>query len=288
MFTTDSCGPTLNAGGSNWNPKNVQPCVLTQDGEDVSRTLTARMDSSPSVEGRGPSIVAYDGGIAKGDGHARDTHEASDAGREPTAFKWSAGALSRSMPAYDDGTTPALVTEKPPAIAIQTGHTVQNGRGISSDDVSYTISTSSDQAVAEPIVMASGQTNAEIGAGGVAPTLTVLHEAPLLATALTCSPAFARPTGISSSSTTRASAAADFCSTRDRGGFDPICVADDNAHAAIGENFAGSLKVGEATVRCVSSNGEDVIGALCARDHKGVGSQYVSEGKVILDRTNAI
>jgi len=31
-----------------------------------------------------------------------------------------------------------------------------------------------------------------------------------------------------------------------------------------------------------------VIGALCARDHKGVGSQYVSEGKVILDRTNVV
>lgn len=31
----------------------------------------------------------------------------------------------------------------------------------------------------------------------------------------------------------------------------------------------------------IASNGEDVIGALCARDYKGVGSQYVSEGKVL-------
>lgn len=30
------------------------------------------------------------------------------------------------------------------------------------------------------------------------------------------------------------------------------------------------------------SNGDDVIGALCARDHKGVGSQYVKEGKVVV------
>lgn len=35
-----------------------------------------------------------------------------------------------------------------------------------------------------------------------------------------------------------------------------------------------------ATAR--ASNGEDVIGALCARDYKGVGSQYVNEGKVVL------
>lgn len=35
---------------------------------------------------------------------------------------------------------------------------------------------------------------------------------------------------------------------------------------------------------CVASNGEDVIEALCARDFKGVGSQYVGEGKVIVQR----
>lgn len=33
---------------------------------------------------------------------------------------------------------------------------------------------------------------------------------------------------------------------------------------------------------CVASNGEDVIGSLCARDFKGVGSQYVDDGKVIV------
>lgn len=31
----------------------------------------------------------------------------------------------------------------------------------------------------------------------------------------------------------------------------------------------------------VLSNGEDVVGSLCARDYKGVGSQYVEEGKVV-------
>jgi DNA (cytosine-5)-methyltransferase 1 len=35
---------------------------------------------------------------------------------------------------------------------------------------------------------------------------------------------------------------------------------------------------------CVASNGESVVGALCARDYKGVGSQYVDEGKVIACR----
>lgn len=31
----------------------------------------------------------------------------------------------------------------------------------------------------------------------------------------------------------------------------------------------------------MASNGLDVVGSLCARDYKGVSSQYVDEGKVI-------
>lgn len=62
-----------------------------------------------------------------------------------------------------------------------------------------------------------------------------------------------------------------------------ICVADDNVNAAIDENLCGSLKVGGgSTLHSLPSNGEDIIGALCARDFKGVGNQYVSEGKVIV------
>ena len=34
----------------------------------------------------------------------------------------------------------------------------------------------------------------------------------------------------------------------------------------------------------IPSNGQDVIGALCARDYKGVGSQYIDEGKVVCQR----
>lgn len=31
-----------------------------------------------------------------------------------------------------------------------------------------------------------------------------------------------------------------------------------------------------------TSNGLDIIETLCARDYKGIGSQYVGEGKVLL------
>lgn len=61
-----------------------------------------------------------------------------------------------------------------------------------------------------------------------------------------------------------------------------VCAADDNGKTAIEEDMCGSLKVGGGVA--LNSNGENIVGALCARDYKGVGSEYVSEGKVIACR----
>ena len=61
-----------------------------------------------------------------------------------------------------------------------------------------------------------------------------------------------------------------------------VCVSDDQANAAVDFDMCGSLKVGGG--RAVNSNGDDVCGTLAARDFKGVGNQYVDEGKVICQR----
>lgn len=68
-----------------------------------------------------------------------------------------------------------------------------------------------------------------------------------------------------------------------------VCMADASAKAAIDENLCGTLYVGgdPSFVAIEASNGEDVVGALCARDYKGVGSQYVSEGKVIAQQSKS-
>lgn len=100
------------------------------------------------------------------------------------AFKFSAGAAARSMPTYDDGSTPTLVTEKPPAVAMtQYGEDVagtltarhdsspcadrgqnvvaiqgdggtssgaQHGMGTSTDGTSYTLNTVDRHSVAYP------------------------------------------------------------------------------------------------------------------------------------------
>lgn len=61
-----------------------------------------------------------------------------------------------------------------------------------------------------------------------------------------------------------------------------VCMADDNAHAAADTDVCGTLKVGGGrSLCCLPSNGEGWVGTLCARDSKGVGSQFAREGKVI-------
>ena len=61
-----------------------------------------------------------------------------------------------------------------------------------------------------------------------------------------------------------------------------VCAADDNGKTAINDDLCGSLKVGGGVT--VNSNGQGIVGALCARDWKGVGNEYVNEGKVICRR----
>ena len=136
---------------------------------------------------------------------------------------------------------------------------VQSKRVHGEGGVSPTLSSGTSEGMnIQPVVMASAHTNAEIGWGGVAPSLMAHAEKqpPILATERTSSPRSARPMGASSSSTTNRSGEGGSCSTQDRRDFDD----------------------------CVASNGDDVIGALCARDFKGVGSQFVGEGKVVVQR----
>lgn len=60
-----------------------------------------------------------------------------------------------------------------------------------------------------------------------------------------------------------------------------VCMADDNAHAAVDADVCGTLKVGGGSLCCLPASGKSYVGTLCARDSKGVGSQFVREGKVI-------
>jgi DNA (cytosine-5)-methyltransferase 1 len=135
------------------------------------------------------------------------------------SFKWWQGANARSVAAYDDGTTSTLTNSDShqaavmiPAYAIRTSNTKANGCGIQSE-VAHTIDAAGPEAIAFAqnqrdevrliggkgdvasaltstqfgthkgetlICMSSGQANAEIEVDDVSPTLTNLHEQPIV------------------------------------------------------------------------------------------------------------
>lgn len=82
---------------------------------------------------------------------------------EPIVFKYSAGGASRTMPAYDDGTTPTLVTEKPPAVTLKVrggadtymkhdGTVGTAGKGaLASEEMAFTIAVTQDQTLFQPV-----------------------------------------------------------------------------------------------------------------------------------------
>lgn len=120
---------------------------------------------------------------------------------------------------------------------------VQGKRVFAEDGVAPTLQAGTHEAQnIQPVVMASAHYNAEIGVGGVTPTL-IAHagkQPPVLAMATTCSQPSVRRTATSSSSTTRASGAGgSSCSS-------VIAMADDNAKTAVDVEMCGSLKVGGA------------------------------------------
>lgn len=66
-----------------------------------------------------------------------------------------------------------------------------------------------------------------------------------------------------------------------------VCMASGQAHAEIEEELApcqASRQYKDPPIVSLS-NGDDVVGTPCARDYKGIGSQYVNEGKVITAET---
>lgn len=80
----------------------------------------------------------------------------------------------------------------------------------------------------------------------------------------------------------------DPCHTMSAQGHTPaVCMASGQAHAEIEEELApcqASRQYKDPPIVSLS-NGDDVVGTLCARDYKGIGSQYVNESKVITAET---
>lgn len=114
------------------------------------------------------------------------------------------------------------------------------------DECAYTVAVTQDQT----LVMASGQANAEITSDGSVPTITCLKDKPIV--------------------------------------FDRAAISQGTnakfAPSITRSEIASTITTGGAGGGCVQSNGANLVGALCARDYKGLGSQYFEEGKVVACR----
>ena len=80
---------------------------------------------------------------------------------QPIAFKYSAGAAAKSMPTYDDGTTPTLTADwHSPAVAyavrMRAGKPGGGKGPLVQTDVSGTLATGNDQTIFQPICMSDG------------------------------------------------------------------------------------------------------------------------------------
>lgn len=65
------------------------------------------------------------------------------------------------------------------------------------------------------------------------------------------------------------------------------CMSNMQAHTPIDNDLCGTLlRDGDHPYIC-ASNGSDVVGTLAARDYKGVGNEFVAEGKVICQRATS-
>lgn len=196
---------------------------------------------------------------------ARAARQRAQEGGGPIAFKYSAGAAARTMPTYDDGTcntltadwhaaiafngtqTPTSEEEFSPAMthegasvmhatALRTANTGANGSGIT-DEVAHTIDTTGPEAVAF-----AQNTRDEVriqGDGTISGALSA--QSGMKQTAYVAQRMAATQYGEEVAGTLTARHDSSPCADR---GQNVVCLADDNANAAVDVDMCGALKVG--------------------------------------------
>lgn len=196
---------------------------------------------------------------------ARAARQRAQEGGGPIAFKYSAGAAARTMPTYDDGTcntltadwhaaiafngtqTPTSEEEFSPAMthegasvmhatALRTANTGANGSGIT-DEVAHTIDTTGPEAVAF-----AQNTRDEVriqGDGTISGALSA--QSGMKQTTYVAQRMAATQYGEEVAGTLTARHDSSPCADR---GQNVVCLADDNANAAVDVDMCGALKVG--------------------------------------------
>ena len=177
--------------------------------------------------------------------------------RSPIAFKYSAGAKAKTMPTYDDGTTPTLTADwHSPAVAV--AHTLDTtapeavahalrmragkpggGKGpLVQTDVSGTLATGNDQTIFQPICFTQNTRN----------EVRLINGTGDISGALTASPGAKQQNYICMASGAANAEHMVDCSPTPcaRQLKDPpiLCMGDGNARASIDRDLSGCLNVG--------------------------------------------
>lgn len=258
MYSPDGCAPTLSSGER--EGANIQPSVLVEALPFNTTQVTSRQNGSNPQWGDPCHTLA-----------AKDHPPAVCMG-----FKYEQGAKARGVGAESEQ-APTMTTEKPPAVCYSIvenaiGREAKNGPNGKEwhEEVSPTLNTFGAHAVAfawNSGMLAGGSVGDE-----VSPTLRAAHSGE---PAVVCT-----QYGEEIAGTLTARHDSSPCADR---GQNVVCMADDTAHAAVDDDMCGTISAHSAKDAPVvmASNGGDVVNALCASDYKGVGNQFVNDGKVV-------
>lgn len=250
------------------------------------------------------------------EGLARAARQRAQEGCGPIAFKYSAGAAARTMPTYEDGTCNTLTADwHAPAIAFngtQTPTAEEDFAPCVTHEgacAAYGIYRDATPKVTEEVsptlrVGGDGGSNLAVAYDCSRCGLRVLgasmhlrgsegtmpcgeEECPRVrATAIRTANTGANGSGIADEvahtiDTTGPEAVAFAQNTRDE-----VRLQGDGTISGALSAQPGMKQTTYVAqrVNAQASNGEEIVGALCARDYKGVGDEYVREGKVICQR----
>ena len=262
-------------------------------GREAREALAERSEEGPGM-GCSAGFKWFQGAAAKGIGYeveSSPTLAVSDGHVPAVLTPWDVQSKRVNSPS---GTSPTLQSGTGEGMNIQpivmtTANTNANGSNVNEDGTSYTLDLANSNAIAFAqntrdevrIFGGDGQVVGALAAQpGMKQTSYIMEHTLAFDTTNITSPANGNnPQWDDGCHTLSAKAHPPAVLCMSEAGQNVVCAADDNGKAAVEEDLCGSLKVGGGVA--VNSNGEGVVGALCARDYKGVGNEYVNEGKVI-------
>jgi len=277
MDITEEVTPTLRAGMGGYPPLVAQPNCLNSWDTQQSRVFTAG--------GAAPTLAGADGG----------------GGRNPGGLLFAAGFCGSASGdaggiGFQEECSPTLKTGTAPTVLCLND---QGGSQMHcTDDITGTLRA--QEHGHQPLVMATQQGGAEIGAG-ICPTITSAagtsgNNQPVLFENHPKDGRYNGPLGVAPTLAARMGTGGNNVPLVGNPVLQKtICIAGniidrepENGGNGLGCQPDISYTITTSDRHAVCEPYQDVVGSLCRGDEKGVGNQYVSQDKCIVERRNLI